>query len=422
MFSVDNFYEFFKVKYGWDKHQVLPFVPTMHGTKDFSQWVRWHDINESQKNNVFNYSKYSIHGAIILHDQEPFWSGLLDIYCADANSKFNDCLSIGSTEDYFLRRWQTCSWPIFCHSEKNSDDIEWLKSIGVIDCHYFYHGLISRDWFRHWKHHPDLSPKSTWQKRFLLYIRDASGSRQYRNQVKQDLLSWREHIHHNWDHPDPKITSDYSAKIIVEDAIKTGIHIVAETVFDNKKIHLTEKVFKPIVMCQPFIIYAAPQSLRYMKSYGFQTFSSIWDESYDQESNHDRRREMIHDLIGKLCRLDDSEFCTVLEKCQKIIEHNRDHFYSEDFEKILLKELDINVLTAYQQQKELLKNDPGGSFFFTIDQLFKKGMIIDEKAHATRRVTDTLTHLENIVNELKTNHLDKWQLIKSKYPWAETIF
>ena len=103
MFSVDNFYEFFKVKYGWDKHQVLPFVPTMHGTKDFSQWVRWHDINESQKNNVFNYSKYSIHGAIILHDQEPFYFDLLDIYRIKRNEQLNDVLRVMDTQDYFLR-------------------------------------------------------------------------------------------------------------------------------------------------------------------------------------------------------------------------------------------------------------------------------------------------------------------------------
>jgi pimeloyl-ACP methyl ester carboxylesterase len=67
---------------------------------------------------------------------------------------------------------------------------------------------------------------------------------------------------------------------------------VAETVF-NQKVHLTEKIFKPIVMLQPFIVFAGPGSLKYLQSYGFQTFSAIWDESYDEEVDSSTRLEKI---------------------------------------------------------------------------------------------------------------------------------
>ena len=420
MFSPDNFYDFFITKYGWDSHRVMPWIPESPGDKDIKKWIP-STIDVSERNQKNGLAKYSVHGVVILHDQEPFFSGMLDIYREKINQSLNDSLGkFVDNENYFLRHWNSCSWPVFCHSEKNSKDIDWLKSIGVIDCHYFYHGLISRDWFRHWKHHPGLSPKTTWKQRFLLYVRDVEGSREYRKKVLEDLVTCRAHIKHNWDQKST-ITSDYSAKIVVPDAQETGIHLVAETVFDDGKIHLTEKIFKPIVMCQPFIIYAGPGALDYLKSYGFKTFSDIWDESYDLEPDHDRRRAMIKKLVEDLCSIDDQKFCEILEKCLSIVEYNQKHFYSDDFEKILLDELDSNIISAYSRQKELLEKFPGGSFFYSVDCLIKQGINFSQHKKISPRFHHSAKYLKNTIIILQSQHPSKWEEIRRTYKWADTI-
>ncbi len=66
-------------------------------------------------------------------------------------------------------------------------------------------------------------------------------------------------------------------------------NVVTETVFYDEKLHLTEKIFKPIVTKRPFILVAAAGNLAYLKSYGFKTFDRWIDESYDNETDHDVR-------------------------------------------------------------------------------------------------------------------------------------
>lgn len=79
---------------------------------------------------------------------------------------------------------------------------------------------------------------------------------------------------------------------------KTKINIVSETFMDfeytdykNKKeryndiIHITEKTWKPIYLGVPFVIAASNNHLKTIKEFGFKTFDSIIDESYDTETN-----------------------------------------------------------------------------------------------------------------------------------------
>jgi hypothetical protein len=57
------------------------------------------------------------------------------------------------------------------------------------------------------------------------------------------------------------------------------LHIVNETVVDKQ--HLTEKIFKPIVLKQPFVLMGGQGTLQYLRDYGFKTFKKWFDEDYD---------------------------------------------------------------------------------------------------------------------------------------------
>ena len=64
--------------------------------------------------------------------------------------------------------------------------------------------------------------------------------------------------------------------------LDTCIHIVTETSFEENELFLSEKIIKPIVMYQPFIVLGPMGYLKRLKGYGFKTFSDFWDESYDE--------------------------------------------------------------------------------------------------------------------------------------------
>ena len=407
MFSVDNFYDFFKSHYGWEKARISPWIFITHGSKNLSDVYLF---VEKKLYTALPNMEFSLNNALVLHDQEPFAVyDSLHIYRHSFSKNKKDSWFLQMTDqELFLQRWRSCSWPIFCHSEKNSSDIAWVEKIGCVPCYYFWHAFIARDWFRHWKHRGDICSNTSWQRRFLLYIRDCSGTRTYRQQVKNMLYDVKDQVDTDWDNVS-NITSDFSAKISVEDAQNTAVHLVAETVFNDSKIHITEKTFKPMVMKQPFIIFAGPGTLQYLKNYGFRTFDCVWDESYDLEQDHDLRLAKIINIIKDLSYQSDRAFKDIIYRCKEIVDYNHKHFFSDVFEDLLLDELHTNMQAAITEQQRKICLDPGGSFFYTYDNMLK------------RKISIPLSIDENmklIIDAMKSRYPERYRLVQQKYRWC----
>jgi len=130
---------------------------------------------------------------------------------------------------------------------------------------------------------------------------------------------------------------------------KSGLwHIVTETVFYHSKLHLTEKIFKPIVAQRPFMLAAAPGNLAYLKSYGFESFDRWIDESYDDIIDPDQRLQAIVNQTQRLCSMSRSDLQGMHQEMMPVLEHNFNHFYG-DFKKKIASELVDNFETAVRQ-------------------------------------------------------------------------
>jgi len=371
MFSVDSFYDFFVANYGQDKTNNIIFIFQPHGSKYL------HDIVGFSIDTETILQHHGSFGKILLHDQEPFSLGYLDTYrnhlierkkhlydLSDDVKKLKfDSMGIkAQTLDSIELMKQTIHEgplethrsnipPIFCHSEINSEDIDTLKDHGFIPCYYWWHAMIARDWYRHWKYYSDLIPinKSSCAQRFLLYSRAFDGTRAYRRKLVDHCARYRDLVAYNWE--DRHVDSSFSARIDVADAAPP-IHIVAETLFKTNKIYLTEKVFKPMVMSQAFIIAGPPKSLCYLRDYGFRTFADCWDESYDLEIDHAVRLHQICGLIRQLATMPQVEFDRVCQKALEIVRYNREHFYGQRFQDHVMSEFRSNLGQALFEQDQ----------------------------------------------------------------------
>ena len=112
-------------------------------------------------------------------------------------------------------------------------------------------------------------------------------------------------------------------------------HVVTETVYYDHSLHLTEKIFKPIVTKRPFILVGAPGNLAYLKRYGFKTFDRWIDESYDNETDPTKRIDMITTQLEALSEID---LLTQQKEMQEVLEYNHQHFYGK-FREIIVDEL-----------------------------------------------------------------------------------
>jgi hypothetical protein len=123
------------------------------------------------------------------------------------------------------------------------------------------------------------------------------------------------------------------------EAADSLIYVPTETVYFGRRLHLTEKTFKAIALEMPFVLVAAAGSLAYLREYGFRTFDSVFDESYDLETNDVRRIESVTQLLKDLDDLSVHQRQKIHQACLPIVKHNYNHFYGGDFANTLWKEM-----------------------------------------------------------------------------------
>lgn len=107
--------------------------------------------------------------------------------------------------------------------------------------------------------------------------------------------------------------------------LNTFVNVLTETLWENETIFLSEKIFKPILGCQPFIILGNPGTIRELKKMGFKTFEGFWDESYDDELNFSKRLEKIISILKGLVEKTDEELLEITRQMLPILQHNYEH-------------------------------------------------------------------------------------------------
>jgi hypothetical protein len=300
------------------------------------------------------------------HDQEP-------IYTTDL-----PCLDIFEIERHYAAPRKI---HILANSEHSQIKKQVIKKFGpdlMYDWYYFFHGFAALDWYRDFQY---IKPKQYEQndKVFICLNHLISNYRSYRlhlvsNLIQLNLIKYGnvslqlEDNYGNWqssisdtqsllsepaknkifqtlryvDKPLIYDRSDFNGAMSadVDLSVLTSAlwHVVTETVYFQEKLHLTEKVFKPIISQRPFILVAASGNLAYLKRYGFKTFDRWIDESYDLEIDNYLRIEKITKEIEKLCALTLAELKQMYQEMLPILEYNYNHFYGE-FKSLIVGEL-----------------------------------------------------------------------------------
>ena len=324
---------------------------------------------------------------VVCNDQEPlnyeFYENLEDEILNRCKERYKGSSSSTTNFKAALAPFNIYDNMMLLHSEKNSADLKLYQDNGYVDAYYWCHAFIARDWYRFAEHDVRLISNTVPTKDFLIYCRDWSGSREYRikfqellynkNLVKNSITSVMkknsngiclEHAVFKNKSFEPKnkkffynlldndILPSDSANYCPDDFNNSYISVVLETIFDGSKIHLTEKILRPIACGHPFILAAGPGSLEYLRSYGFKTFDPWIDESYDQETNSVCRLQKIVDAMHKFSTLTTTDKGCVVDQLKKIADYNKRWFFSKDFTDLIDQELKTNIDIAFKKVKK----------------------------------------------------------------------
>jgi hypothetical protein len=256
---------------------------------------------------------------------------------------------------------------LITHSEVNSSDLELYQQNHFATVYFWSHGIIARDWFRYAEHDPALKCRAP-QQTFLIYNRAWGGTREYRLKfaemiATQDLAhkcrmgfsvfdDRQSYQHHKFKNSEFCITStdleqhffknntlpSASADYCTQDYQETMLEVVLETLFDDSRWHLTEKTLRPIACGHPFILVATPGSLEYLRSYGFETFNGLIDETYDTIQDPVQRLNAIVDEMQRLLTIDSVTW----DQLRSIAVKNKQRFFSKEFQEQIIDEFKSN--------------------------------------------------------------------------------
>ncbi len=99
--------------------------------------------------------------------------------------------------------------------------------------------------------------------------------------------------------------------------------LITETSFENNEEHITEKSFKPFINLHLGVFLAPYNHLLRIRSYGFETFESIWSEEYDTIIEP---KDRMIEVCRTIDYLNNSDIKAIFSDAKPILEHNQEHF------------------------------------------------------------------------------------------------
>jgi hypothetical protein len=106
------------------------------------------------------------------------------------------------------------------------------------------------------------------------------------------------------------------------------LSVIAETTYENGDVFISEKTFRAIAHGHPFIIVGPAESLRVLRSMGFETFDGIINESYDQEYDANTRMWKILTEMMRINSMKGHERFDLFHKLMDVANRNKQKFDS----------------------------------------------------------------------------------------------
>jgi len=353
MISVDNFY--------WVLFETL-LKPSRLDCWYYHPWGTKGNLSmyEFQKDN----RREDVNHVLFHFDQEPIW----ETYLGDGYDK-------GTENSAWCIEKRV---KILANSEHSQFKRDLVEDRGFLDWYFFYHGFAVLDWYRDAQY---ITPDDDIRSAFLSFNHIIRDHRSYRISLLARLIGTgaaergsisfhgdindilgelqnpntrissisREIIDRNivpmttlpWKLDQVPVNGDLSARFGYHEYQlwqRSLLHVVNETVFYEPKLHLTEKVFKPIVCQRPFVLVAAPGNLAYLRGYGFRTFGDWIDESYDDIQDPDQRLDAVAQQVARFAAMTPRTLRAVYHDMLPVLEHNKRHLFGK-FRQIIVNEL-----------------------------------------------------------------------------------
>ena len=238
------------------------------------------------------------------------WICVYERWVSVSPTNILDTLQLKEYPKNFLslnRRWRGCKLSLISH----------LKTRNLLD-----HGFVSlqtfegKTWDNFWEH--------------MMQFQD-SATKELFEQHKDEIINLPNLILDDMNPEDMNPVTN----TLDHYYLNSYFSVVGGAIFYEKELPnvagLCEKTFKAIQKRHPFILLSTAKNLPLLHSMGYKTFDGLIDESYDNETDDNKRMLMIVNEVERLCNLSGKELETFLIGAKKIVEHNFKNLYYRAF-------------------------------------------------------------------------------------------
>ena len=207
--------------------------------------------------------------------------------------------------------------------------------------HIKWAGGVSWFWFYMYSKHKHKSFKFDHSKKKydFLYLNKTPRNHRiklYDRLLKQGVLD--NSLYTRW--PDRKLPAEYELPwaqdyplygmdqdIYEKPYNDTACSIVSETNDNNTDIFMTEKIWKPIIAQQLFVVHGNHLYLQRLREMGFRTFNNYFEEAYDLDKDPNVRINTIVDVCD---RLRDAPWQDIYLQSKALRQYNFDNFFNKE--------------------------------------------------------------------------------------------
>jgi hypothetical protein len=149
--------------------------------------------------------------------------------------------------------------------------------------------------------------------------------------VDSNAVSWHNlepfpYVYKFWE-PKVKFLTDnfrqnnYDINSMPQEYYNSFCQLVVES--DVGSLFVTEKTVYPLLLGKPFLVASCVGFHQYLESLGFQSYTELFDYSFDLEPNQTLRFSMIADNLRKLSTIPLSDLNTLAESVKEKVEYNK---------------------------------------------------------------------------------------------------
>ena len=123
------------------------------------------------------------------------------------------------------------------------------------------------------------------------------------------------------------------------------LHLVSETTVSKYSVFITEKTWKPVAVGVPFVMWANPGTMNFLKQQGVDIYDDVIDHKYyDTEKSARARLDKLHTVIDNLML---QGIDKIYNQLSDRVVANQTKFFNSGFSQSYLQTL-VNTIEQYK--------------------------------------------------------------------------